>query len=173
MKTILHVGCGGQPLPEFLDGWREVRMDIDEHHSPDIVADLRDMGDVGPFDAVYGSHVLEHFHPNDVKNVLRECRRVLNVGGYVLMVVPNLEGIQPTRDFVYESAAGPITGLDMYYGKESFVEENPYMAHKTGFVPSTLSEAMGSVFERVDVRVIGGFNLLGSAVKLAEGDKND
>lgn len=163
MKRVLHVGCGRQPMPPFLDGYEEVRMDIDPSCEPDIVADLTDMGDVGPFEAVFGCHVLEHFTAPDVARVLAECRRVLKPRGFAVMIVPNLEHVRPTREVVYESDAGPITGLDMYYGKESFVEASPFMAHKTGFVPETLREAFAG-FGRVEVRPLAGYNLLAVGV---------
>jgi len=164
MKRVLHVGCGRQPMPEFLDGYKEIRMDIDPSCEPDIVANLADMGDVGTFDAVFGCHVLEHFTAPDVARVLAECRRVLKPGGFAVMIVPNLEHVRPTREVVYLSDAGPITGLDMYYGKESFVAASPYMAHGTGFVPDTLREAFAG-FDRVEVRDISQFNLLAIGVR--------
>lgn len=141
MKSILHVGCGKQPLPEWLSG-REVRLDINPDVSPDIIAPMTELGDIGQFDAVYTSHALEHLAPHDVKKCLSEFRRVVRTGGAVIIIVPDLEDIKPTLEVVYVSEAGPITGLDMYYGKADMVEVNPYMAHKTGFVSETLSLAM-------------------------------
>lgn len=164
MKRVLHVGCGKQSVHEMFDGWEEVRMDIDPDCNPDIVASLTDMGDIGEFDAIYGSHVLEHFYPHDGVKVLSECHRVLKDGGYCIMIVPNLKHIRPTREVVYESPAGPITGLDMFYGKESFVDGNEYMAHKTGFVPETLKEAF-SCFKLAEIRELTMYNLLGLGVK--------
>lgn len=158
------MGCGKTPIHEFLEGYEEVRLDIDPSVNPDIVASLTDMGDIGPFDAVYGSHVLEHFAPHEVKQVMSECLRVLKTGGIAVMIVPNLENVRPTREVVYDSPAGPITGLDMFYGKESFVEANPYMAHKTGFVSETLKEAF-SGFSRSEVRPLTDYNLLAIGVK--------
>lgn len=164
MKRVLHVGCGNQPMPDFLDGYQEVRMDIDPSCNPDIVASLTDMGEIGEFDAIYGCHVLEHFTPGDVKRVMAECYRVLKHRGFVVMIVPNLENIRPTREVVYESDAGPITGLDMFYGKEDLIEQSPYMAHKTGFIPETLKEAF-SLFSPVETRDITKYNLMGVGVK--------
>lgn len=164
MKRILHVGCGKQPLPEFLPGYQEVRMDIDPECNPDIVASLTDMGDIGEFDAIYGSHVLEHFYLHDARKVMSECHRVLRPNGYVIMIVPNLKNVQPTKEVVYDSPAGPVTGLDMFYGMDSMVERNPYMAHKTGFYPETLAEVFG-MFSHVRVKDLTNYNLMGLGVK--------
>jgi predicted SAM-dependent methyltransferase len=45
------------------------------------------------FDAVYHSHVLEHFSKADGTLFIRECFRVLKPGGIIRIVVPNLEEI--------------------------------------------------------------------------------
>lgn len=164
MKRVLHVGCGGESMPPFLDGYEEVRCDIDPSHSPDIVASMMDLGDIGTYDAIYGSHVLEHLAPHEIDKAMREFLRVLNQHGIAVMIVPNLTHVKPTRDVVYDSPAGPITGLDMYYGKESFIEQNPYMAHKTGFVAETLKQAFKG-FAKVETRELTDYNLLGIGVK--------
>lgn len=136
---VLHAGCGRQPLPDWLPGL-ETRLDIDPAVSPDIVAPLTDMGDAGPFDIAYCSHALEHMPPHEIDVALQEFHRVLQPHGFLIVVVPNLAGVQPTLDVVYDSPAGPITGLDMYYGKANLVAENPFMAHKYGFVRATLEQ---------------------------------
>lgn len=162
---ILHVGCGGEKLPPWLDG-DEVTLDISPDHKPDIVASMLDMGDIGPFGGVYASHVLEHVYPHEVSVALGEMFRVLVPGGMVLLFVPDLEGIQPTEDVVYESPAGPITGLDMIYGHRPSLVAFPHMAHHTGFVQATLKTALESAgFANVDVMRVNGFNLLAKGHK--------
>ena len=47
----------------------------------------------GEFDAVYHSHVLEHFDREGGLRLLRECHRVLQPGGCLRVVVPDLESI--------------------------------------------------------------------------------
>ena len=42
-------------------------------------------------DVVYHSHVLEHLDREDAPGFLRECRRVLKPGGFLRVVVPDLE----------------------------------------------------------------------------------
>ncbi|RLA52278.1 MAG: hypothetical protein DRR42_07970 [Gammaproteobacteria bacterium] len=48
MKKVLHVGCGQKSIPQmpvgFQDGaWTEVRFDINESVSPDIIGTITDM----------------------------------------------------------------------------------------------------------------------------------
>lgn len=165
MRRILHVGCGGERLPPWLPG-EEVRLDIDERHSPDIVASMLDMGDIGGFDAVFTSHTLEHVYPHEVPVALAECRRVLKDGGALILFVPNLENVRPTEDVVYVSPCGPVTGLDMIYGARWLLKDMPFMAHHTGFVPGTLAQALNDAgFSRVEVTVVAEWNLMGVAVR--------
>ena len=140
---VLHVGCGGDPLPAFFGTEpQETRLDIDETYAPDIVGSMVDLGDIGPFDAIYSSHSLEHLYPHDGARALREFLRVLVPGGKALVIVPDLEGVTADTRVLYESPAGPVCGRDMIYGMTRLLEGHPYMAHRTGFVKATLERAL-------------------------------
>ena len=69
---LLHVGCGSDPLPEYLREYEEVRLDINEEVAPDIVASMTNLGEIGKYDVVLCQHALEHLHEYDVDVVL-EC----------------------------------------------------------------------------------------------------
>jgi predicted SAM-dependent methyltransferase len=43
------------------------------------------------FDCVYASHLLEHLHPADGANLLKESYRVLSPGGIIRIAVPDLK----------------------------------------------------------------------------------
>jgi predicted SAM-dependent methyltransferase len=166
---ILHAGCGNQPLPQssLFEGGKEVRLDIDPNNAPDIVASIDNLGDIGPFDVVWCSHCLEHLHFYEAEQAMREFYRVLKPGGVCVIMVPDLEGIEPTEDMVYYvDGAGPITGLDMYYGHRGYSSTNPYMMHKCGFVSQTLR----GMFSRAGFTHISEkrdcWNLIGSGVRL-------
>jgi len=82
------------------------------------------------------------------------------------MFVPNLDGVSPTEEVLYDSPAGPITGLDMFYGKKSLIEKMPYMAHHTGFVPATLKQSiLDAGFSIGETSAMCGYNLLGIGIK--------
>jgi predicted SAM-dependent methyltransferase len=159
---VLHAGCGTAPLPEWLPG-QETRLDIDPGVSPDITAPMTALGDIGPFDIVYCSHVLEHMPPHEIEQALREIRRVLVPGGFLIVIVPNLANVAPNSTVVYVSPAGPITGLDMYYGMATLVQDNPYMAHKYGFVPETLRAFLARAGFEVKHLSDSNFNLMVTA----------
>lgn len=166
MPTVLHVGCGPNPLPAWLSDYDEVRLDIDPDCQPHIVASMTQMGDIGPFDCVYSSHSLEHLYPHDAVQALAEFRRVLKPGGHIVVFVPDLEGIEATDTPIYESASGPISGRDMIYGLASYVEASPFMAHRSGYVRDTLAKTLQTAgFARNEVRRVSGWNLMAVAVK--------
>lgn len=164
--AILHAGCGRESLPDWLEG-TETRLDIDSECSPDIVATMVMLGDIGSYDTVYCSHALEHLHAHQALQALREFRRVLNDGGQAIIIVPDLGDVRPTFDVVYQSPHGPVTGFDMFFGQPNLVQESLYMAHRCGFVEATLWQALDAAgFSSIKIiRDPDGFNLIGIAVK--------
>lgn len=164
--TVLHPGCGEQPLPEWMKGAVETRLDIDQNCKPDIVASITDMGDIGEFDHVYTSHTLEHLYQYDVQKALLEFKRVLKSGGDVIIFVPDVEGVECNNDTLYISEAGPICGLDLYYGLTAYVKQSPYYAHHTAFVKETLEAQLKEAgFSKVIVKRMPDHNLMAVGVK--------
>lgn len=162
---LLHAGCGREALPLPYAG-EEVRLDVDPKVSPDIVADLRDLGDIGPFDVVYCSHALEHLYPHEVPQALAGFHRVLWARGLAIVFVPDLEGVAPTGEMLFESEAGPVAGLDLFYGLRKDLAQNPHMAHHTGFVAATLEAAMREAgFADVNVKRLPFHNLMATGRK--------
>jgi SAM-dependent methyltransferase len=165
--ALLHVGCGGAPIPDWAgDRFTEVRLDVDAAHSPDIVASMTAMGDIGEFDAIHCSHALEQLHAHEVETALSEFRRVLKPGGYAVIFVPDLEDVKATDEVLFTAPCGPLTGLDLIYGLRSLIADMPYMAHKTGFTASTMAAAlMQAGFSRYATRRLDNYNLMAIAVK--------
>gem|GEM_PF-106570 len=86
---LLNLGCGSRYHPAW------VNVDFRSNGNGVIVHDLKKrlpFDDVS-FDAVYHSHVLEHFPKHHAPLFLRECFRVLRPGGILRVVVPDLEQI--------------------------------------------------------------------------------
>lgn len=168
LGTVLHVGCGPKQLGHIdsITAEREIRLDIEPRNQPDIVADARDLGPIGPFDAVYCHHMLEHLTRDDGLKALREFHRVLKPEGMAIIVVPDLEDIRPTDQVLYESEAGPVTGADMYWGMQSMLDQFPHMAHKFGYVSATLKRVLHTAgFAKAWVDRRPGANLLAVGVK--------
>ncbi len=88
-KKYLNLGCGGR----FHSEWTNV-----DFYSTGIGVIAHDLTKSLPFpdnsyDAVYHSHVLEHFPKKVAPTFLRECCRILKPGGIIRVVVPDLEQI--------------------------------------------------------------------------------
>lgn len=163
-RSLLHVGCGGDPRPEWAKDYTETRFDIDAAQKPDIVGDMTALGEIGNYDAVLCQHALEHLTFSDSAKALREFRRVLNDGGFAMVMVPDLEGVNATDEPILQAPIGPITGLDMIYGLQS--SDNPYMAHRSGYVRDTLDKAMRAAgFSKVETRRLANYNLISVGVK--------
>ena len=161
---LLHVGCGGDPKPVWATEYKEVRLDIDESQRPDIVGNMVEMGEIGPYDTIYCQHALEHLTFKNAAKALREFVRVLKDGGFAMVMVPDLEGVKATRETILNAPIGPISGIDMIYGLQS--SDSPYMAHKSGYVRETLHQMMKEAgFARAETKRLGGYNLLSIGVK--------
>lgn len=166
LKSVLHVGCGVKH-PELLhkrfhgSDWTEIRLDIDPDVKPDIVASLTNMQGVADatVDAVWSSHNLEHLPAHEVPVALAEFYRVVKPGGMVLISVPDLQQVaefvvaDKLEDVIYVSPAGPIRPLDCLFGfGKAVAEGNDYMAHRTGFTGTTMTNHLkNSGFTEVKV----------------------
>ena len=151
-------------MPEWAKVYREVRFDIDASHNPDIVGNMVDMGDIGQFDAILCQHALEHLTFKDGIVALQEFRRVLNDGGFAMVLVPDLEGVRATDAPILETPAGWITGIDMIYGWQK--SDNPFMEHKSGYIAETMKKAFENAgFSKVEVKRLTNYNLMAIGVK--------
>lgn len=157
---VLHVGCGGMPLPDYFGKCEEIRLDANPNEKPDICASMEDMGEIGTFDVLYSSHCLEHLYPHQVPKALSECRRVTS--GCAVIVVPDLEDLVINDDVLYECEAGPITPMDLLYGHRPQLN-NPHMAHHTGFTARILTDALLKAGFSTVTTKRGGWNLMAIA----------
>ncbi len=156
MRKVLNAGGGSKsiPMPSHYHGWEQVVLDIDPDCGADIVADLRDLSGLpaDQFDAVYASHVLEHFYPWELPQVLEQIRHVLKPNGFLELRVPRVEAVfQAVQDGhgihepLYDSALGPITPYDMIYGHGDAVQQGrEFMTHKTCFTLNELRATLES-----------------------------
>ena len=84
----LNFGCGNR----FADNWENI-----DFHSEDSQVKRVNLFAGFPyvnesFEAVYSSHVLEHFDRAQGRFMINESYRVLRKGGVLRIVVPDLQG---------------------------------------------------------------------------------
>ena len=120
---LLNVGCGATRPTDWvnLDNLHDVlkpgtpeRTNLDketnyvDHKLPEIMPFKE-----GTFDGVLCSHVIEHFDCQDAVKILEDCRRVLKIGGILVVSVPDAEYFRlvlniDTRDRAVELFGEPI-----------------------------------------------------------------
>lgn len=168
VSRVLNAGCGprsNRKLTTLFEraAWSEVRFDLDPAVDPDIVGSMTDMRAhfaTASFDAVWTSHSIEHLHGHEVPSTLAEFRRVLKRNGFAVITCPDLEAVarlllaKGPDHVAYQSAAGPITALDMMFGHaRSIAHGNTHMSHKTGFTAERLGNLLiGAGFAEALVR---------------------
>lgn len=152
---ILDVGCGnGNRLARLrMLGWSAYGQEVDSKAAaearrisgvPIHVGRLEEAGfPDGAFDAVTMNHVIEHVH--DPISLLRESRRVLRVGGTLVVITPNAESYGHNRFGAFWRGLEPPRHLHLF-SQLSLLEA----ATKAGFVKcetwTSAANASGFVF---------------------------
>ena len=141
MSIRIEVGAGRRVRPGYL------RVDIRD--LPDLYA--RAPADNLPFEdasvtEVYSRHVLEHFGLREAVDVLLEWRRVLEPGGTVYIIVPNLiwhlhQVVSGSHDSFYSKTSGKN---DRYWGMGSIFgwQQDAHDYHKFGYWPELLTDLL-------------------------------
>jgi predicted SAM-dependent methyltransferase len=83
----LHLGSGPKYIPGFIN------IDGNLLNKIDVWLDVRNGLPFreGSVDSIYSTHMFEHFYPDELTRLLRECVRVLKSGGGIRLIVPSLE----------------------------------------------------------------------------------
>ncbi len=90
----LNFGCGDSPFAE----WINVDGLFNRH--ADLVIDLRRPLPMGPGSTrfIFSEHMIEHLRYSEALAFLEECHRILEVGGAIRIVAPDLHGM--TRAYI-------------------------------------------------------------------------
>lgn len=144
----LHLGCG----PKYLDGF--VNIDANPQHKLDVWLDVR----CGlPYaaesvDSIYSTHMIEHFYPDELQQLLRECRRVLKPQGGLRLVVPSLTNAiaayqQGRREWFYDDFPRHFDSLGGRFSNFVFCDGQ----HRTAFDFEYLNEELRKAgFEHIE-----------------------
>jgi SAM-dependent methyltransferase len=153
---VLNVGGASKEIPisPWYQDWSHLLLDIDPLTGADVVLDARQLTTLpgSLFDAIYCSHNLEHYYQHDLGKVLAGFRHVLKPDGFAEIHVPDMQLVMQhfvengndIHGILYESASGPITVHDVMYGWGQQIAASgvDFYAHKTGFTPRSLREAL-------------------------------
>ena len=83
-------------------------------------------------DELQSFHVLEHFFRYDVDSLVAEWKRLLKIGGKLVLELPNLEAA--CRNLL----AGMSDQMSMWPIYGDWSHGSPYMMHKHGWTPTTI-----------------------------------
>ncbi|MBD1858883.1 MULTISPECIES: class I SAM-dependent methyltransferase [Leptolyngbya] len=120
--------------------------DIEARPEVDFIGDAGDLSQFADnsIEAIYASHILEHFHHslnNELIRTLTEWHRVLKPGGQLMVSVPNLQILC----WLYLNPNLSIYDrhhlMRIMYGGQT----NPYDIHRAGFDPDTLAAFLQEV----------------------------
>ncbi len=162
----LHLGCGPKYLPGF------VNIDANPKQKIDIWLDVR----CGlPFasnsiDSIYSTHMIEHFYPDELEQLLRECKRVLKPGGGLRLVVPSLRNAisayqQERMDWFYDSFPRHFDSLGGRFSNFVFCDGQ----HRTAFDFEYLHEVLREAgFQQIEESTEGKSRLYANAAPAFE-----
>jgi hypothetical protein len=160
MYKVLDVGSGGKGIslpPIFSMGFELIRLDVNPEAEPDILCDLISLPQReelhSSFDAVYASHILEHFSPHETIAALRACATVLKPSGFALFRLPSIELtlgaygrankglLEPVSSILPHFPTG-VTGHDIIFGLQ---DQGEWMKHKRHFTMTELKNELSLV----------------------------
>lgn len=142
----LNLGCGNKTL----DGY--VNVDVVKTEWTDEVFSLNNIPYTdNSISAIYCEHALEHLSHEESGNAIKEWIRVLNLGGELLLFIPDLELCCKYYLDVVNNNIGFVNGFpsrDWYkytifgYQKDANGVEADYQFHYTGFSKKEIRELL-------------------------------
>jgi hypothetical protein len=132
----LNLGCGFDLRPGYLN------VDLKDFHSPDLVADIRELTMLPPghYREILAIDCLEHLPRTDTDRALAEWRRLLAPGGRLYLQVPDLAGI--ARRLAAASTADDQRGvIQQLFGTQAYTGD----FHLTSFTDLTLCDHLGAI----------------------------
>lgn len=138
MKKTLNVGCGERTFKEYPAGYKCINIDERDLSNVDKVMDVRKLEFFDEyFDYILASDIIEHFKISETKNILREWKRVLKVGGTIEFRMPNLKII--CKRYIDGEADTKHTSW-LLYGGQGYSGNFHYVGFDRGWFSSICAE---------------------------------
>ena len=84
----LNLGCGYQKRKGCIN------IDCGKEYKPDLVWDIKELPyEANSIDGIYATDVLEHIPKNLILNTLKSWYKILKVGGFLILRLPNVRKI--------------------------------------------------------------------------------
>ena len=159
-KTAIDLGCGEDW--GLVHGVKPVRVDSREEVQPDLRMDLRDLSGIATesYDYVFSSHTLEHFPPDEAKQILREMLRICKQGGEIQLLLPNVLG---ALQLLEQGHNEPLVWWHLYGRQDA-----DWNRHNTGFTAARIGQLLTELGLRGGVLVDNVLNLAVRAFKPPE-----
>lgn len=159
--TALRLHIGGK---EAHPDWKI--LDIEDRPEVDFIGDAADLSQFADesVDAIYASHVLEHFYHslnNELIKTLTEWHRVLKPGGQLLLSVPDLQTV------CWLFLNPNLMPMEKHYLMCVMFggQTNPYDVHKVGFDADILALYLNEVGFS-DMEPVSEFNLFNDCSRI-------
>lgn len=162
----LHLGCGMRYLPGFIN------IDANPFQKLDLWLDVRRGLPFasGSVESVYSTHMFEHFYPDELEQVLRECARVLKPGGGLRLIVPSLHNAivayqEKRHDWFYDGFPRHFDSLGGRFSNFLFCDGQHRSAYDFSYLDEVLRKAG---FQSVEEADEGKSRLYGERVPVFE-----
>jgi trans-aconitate methyltransferase len=120
---VLDLGAGGaNTAREFFPDAEVVSVDFDPAAGADVLADVRELpADLGEFDVVLASHVLEHLSQHEAVETIEHWLGFVKEGGRLQILVPDLmwaaEQLVSMNGMVHPAVLGHLFGGQQTEGR--------------------------------------------------------
>lgn len=168
MYKVLDLGSGTvNRLTEDYKDFERITLDFNPNMKPDIFCDVRKMDEredlKEAFDAVFCSHMIEHFSIRDIRKILQNVKFVMKKDAWFEILCPDVLAVMKyvvdermdLDAVLYRVLTKDIRAIDVLYGlgntREDTRFENEFMKHCFGFSRKTLVQTLHSAgFNIVD-----------------------
>ena len=131
----LNLGCGNKKFDGFIN------IDSRKECNPDLIYDIKKLPyEDNSIDGIYALDVLEHIPRNLVLSTLKSWYRILKVGSYLIIRLPNVRRIS---DKYLKGEIDSNEFARLIYGGQ---EKNDFANfHKSGFDKKTIVELLKTI----------------------------